>query len=71
MLENISENKGIIFSMCVKLMQGSGATVWMSCTLYLRPTLLVNSHNQSWAKLVLIALKRYSVALKRLTSNLR
>jgi hypothetical protein len=26
---------------------------------------------QSWAKLVLIALKRYSVALKRLTFNLR
>ncbi len=26
---------------------------------------------QGWAKLVLIALERYSVALKRLTSNLR
>ncbi len=26
---------------------------------------------QGWAKLVLIALKRYSVALKRLTFNLR
>jgi hypothetical protein len=28
-------------------------------------------HYQGWAKLVLIALERYSVALKRLTSNLR
>jgi hypothetical protein len=27
--------------------------------------------NQGWAKLVLIALERYSVALKRLTFNLR
>jgi len=28
-------------------------------------------YKQGWAKLVLIALERYSVALKRLTFNLR
>ncbi len=28
-------------------------------------------HQQGWAKLVLIALERYSVALKRLTFNFR
>jgi hypothetical protein len=31
----------------------------------------IRTHWQGWAKLVLIALERYSVALKRLTFNLR
>jgi hypothetical protein len=32
---------------------------------------LAGGNVQGWAKLVLIALERYSVALKRLTFNLR
>ncbi len=34
-------------------------------------TLARDASDQGWAKLVLIALERYSVALKRLTFNLR
>jgi hypothetical protein len=33
--------------------------------------LMSGDRGQGWAKLVLIALERYSVALKRLTFNLR
>jgi hypothetical protein len=32
---------------------------------------ICSDNEQGWAKLVLIALERYSVALKRLTFNLR
>jgi hypothetical protein len=32
---------------------------------------VTGGYQQGWAKLVLIALERYSVALKRLTFNLR
>jgi hypothetical protein len=42
------------------------------CTLV--PTdgsMVIETLSQGWAKLVLIALERYSVALKRLTFNLR
>ncbi len=54
-----------------------GHTLWYS--LYVRtlclppsaPSPLLNAYGQGWAKLVLIALERYSVELKRLTFNLR
>ncbi len=42
---------------------------WICCRLF-RPAIL-EAGKQGWAKLVLIALERYSVALKRLTFNLR
>ncbi len=38
---------------------------------YSTTLILYSSSYQSWAKLVLIALERYSVELKRLTFNLR
>ncbi len=40
-------------------------------TLPILSTCYIISVGQGWAKLVLIALERYSVALKRLTFNLR
>ncbi len=58
--------------------EGQGQSVTDKYTLDMEPGNRVLSvtdkqagYRQGWAKLVLIALERYSVALKRLTFNLR
>jgi hypothetical protein len=52
--------------------RGSGGPEhWLQQLVTMKKSGNILSSTQGWAKLVLIALERYSVALKRLTFNLR